>query len=382
MANSSRQEKPEKPYPQFPLFPHATGRWAKKIRGKLHYFGKWADSEAALAKFLDQKDELFAGRTPRANSSGLTVEYLCNRFLMAKEAQRDAGDIRPTTFGDYFSTCKDLLVALGKRRLVSDLQADDFEALRKSLAARYGPHSLSREVQHIRTLFKYGYESGLIDQPMRYGPTFKRPAKRIMRAHRQKSGPLMFEAAELRKLIETIDQPLKAMIFLGINCGFGNTDCGTLPLSALDLETGWVNFPRPKTAVERRCPLWPETIEALREAIALRPKPKTDAYDNLVFITKYGGAWAKQTSDSPVAKEFRKLLDNLKLHRPRLGFYALRHTFETIGGESRDQVAVNHIMGHADQSMSAHYRERISDERLQDVAKIVRTWLFDTKETK
>ena len=70
-----------------------------------------------------------------------------------------------------------------------------------------------------------------------------------------------------------------------------------------------------------------------------------------------------------MAKEFRKLVERSigqqqsgakkrriklpgKIHRPGLGFYAFRHTFETIGGESRDQVAVNHIMGHADVSMA------------------------------
>jgi hypothetical protein len=60
----------------------------------------------------------------------------------------------------------------------------------------------------------------------------------------------------------------------------------------------------------------------------------------------------------------------------------LRHTFETIGGESRDQPAVDHIMGHAPQAndMSAVYREKISDERLRAVVQRVHTWLFGTQE--
>jgi hypothetical protein len=42
---------PAKPTPDFPLFPHGNGQWAKKFKGKLEYFGPWADPEAALATF-------------------------------------------------------------------------------------------------------------------------------------------------------------------------------------------------------------------------------------------------------------------------------------------------------------------------------------------
>jgi integrase len=367
--------KPSKPYPDFPLFAHAAGYWAKKIRGKLHYFGPWADSDAALAKYLEQKDALHAGRKPREATGGTTVKDLANAFLNAKQALVDAGELAPRTWAEYKQTTDLLVARFGKSRLVADLGRDDFADLRKALAKRLGPVALGNEIQRVRSVFKHAFDDELIDRPVRFGSTFKKPSKRVMRQARNERGAGMFEAEEVRKLLAGATPTLRAMILLGINCGFGNADVGRLPLSALDLDRGWANFPRPKTGIARRCPLWPETVQAIREALLKRPEPKDPADAELVFLTKYGQRWFKGDTDNPLSAEMRKFLDRLGINGRR-NFYALRHTFETVGGESRDQVAVDHIMGHAREDMASAYRERISDERLRAVADHVRAWLF------
>jgi hypothetical protein len=54
-----KPEKPSKPYKGFPLFLHQSGQWAKKVRGKIHYFG--TDAVAAEAKWHKERDDLYAG---------------------------------------------------------------------------------------------------------------------------------------------------------------------------------------------------------------------------------------------------------------------------------------------------------------------------------
>jgi integrase len=383
--------KPNKPHPDFPLFPHATRRWAKKVKGKLHYFGPWDDPQAALKKWLDQKDDLLAGRTPRP-TGGVTVGHLVNRFLTAKKHLVDTSELTPRSFADYYRTGKLVADVFGGRRSVADLSAADFEKLRKTISKTRGPVALGNEITRIRVMFKYAYDADLIPAPVRFGPTFKKPNRLALRKAKNAAGLRMFEAAELRKLLAAAGIPLKAMLLLAANCGYGNNDVGTLPLSALDLKAGWIDFPRPKTAIHRRCWLWPETVAALKAAIEKRPKAIDKAHDGLVFLTRCGAPWSKiadlriecdgdtftvkNSRANPVSRETASALKAAGIDRPGLNFYALRHTFETIGGEGRDQVAVGAIMGHVDASMAGTYRERISDDRLRAVAEHVRSWLL------
>ena len=90
LIERSSTGKPAKPYDDFPLFPHPTKRRAKKIRGKMHYFGHWDDPEGALKTFLDQRDDLYAGRRPRSESDDLDIRESLNRFLTSKQRQLES----------------------------------------------------------------------------------------------------------------------------------------------------------------------------------------------------------------------------------------------------------------------------------------------------
>jgi integrase len=388
MSKSTTKRKPnkagatEKPHPDFPLFPHSRGYWAKKVRGKLHYFGKVSTDPqgvAALQRWLDEKDDLLAGRKPRANREGLTIKALLNHFLTAKKARVDSGEILSQSWDEYHATCKLIEGSFGPDRFVDDLRVEDFQQLRSSMAKRWGPARLTNQIQRVRSVFKYAHDNELIDKPIRFGSEFKKPSAKTMRKERAKKEPRLYQPKELKALLEAASPQIKAMILLGVNAGFGCTDCATLPMRALDLKGGWVNYPRPKTGVSRRCPLWPETIDAIKAAIKHRPDPNDDTLKALVFIGQRGAgfAQAKQTHWL-VSGEMAALLRRLKLHRPGIGFYALRHTFQTLAEEAHDQAAVQSIMGHTPSSndMSAVYRERISDERLKAVTDHVHRWLF------
>ena len=230
--------------------------------------------------------------------------------------------------------------------------------------------SVGNEITRVKTAFRWCHEHRLLSRPMRFGPEFRKPGRRALRKHRREQGKKLFVPAQIRLLLDECGLHLRAMVLLGINCAYGPHDCATLPLSAVDLASGWIDYPRPKTEVDRRCPLWPETVEALRASQERRPEQRSAGYGRF-FVQHSGRPFSNDTGDFSkyfTAVRRRVLSDG--------GFYWLRHTFETVGGGAKDQVAVDAIMGHVDDSMAATYREEIADERLRAVTDHVRDWLY------
>ena len=50
----------------------------------------------------------------------------------------------------------------------------------------------------------------------------------------------MFERAEIQHILKALDWKwaLRTMVLLGINYGFGNAVCASVPQSAMDLKNG------------------------------------------------------------------------------------------------------------------------------------------------
>ncbi len=413
---------PDKPYADFPLFAHQTGRWAKKILGKIRFYGRWGRSAggkvvpvenvkssaaAALKEFQRCWPYHSQGREAPAIDAGeyVTLADLVNSFLSNKKNRLQSGELSAHSFSEYYRTCDKLIESLGRDRRVDDLRPDDFESLRKSMGAGCNLVTLKSKINRARVVFKFAYDSRLIDRPVEFGQSFDRPSTMKLRAAKNASGPNLFSRDELLMILAALEgkpvavpdeaDPVKwpasavmrAMVLLGLNAGFGNTDCANLPQTAVKLESGWIEFPRPKTAIRRRIPLWTETTAAITQAVLQRPEAADPEDSNLCFLTERGTRFVRvQTSKTDedrhvtinsLSRRFEQLLSALKIgQRKGAGFYTLRHIFETIAGGSKDQVAVNAIMGHVDSSMADAYREKIDDDRLRAVVDHVRAWLW------
>ena len=361
------------------LYRHANGQWARRIQGRIYYFGS-GDFEAAYAQYFQQRDAILSGH-PDDRNQNPQLKQLANRFLEVKQQAVDTGALNRRTFLDYRSALEKLLTCMGSTKAVSELNPTSFQRLKESLHRGVSNRTAGNFIRRIRVFVNWVNARELTEKPIRTGPDFRPPSRLVQRredANKERQhGLRMFEPAKIRTLLAAAPVTFRAMILLGLNCGMGNTDCSSLNRSAIDFRTHWLDSPRPKTLIPRKVKLWPETIAAIRTALEPRPAAASPDDEDAVFLTITGRRYVRlQPLNDGIAKEFTKLLEKTDLKRNGLNFYALRHTFQTFADEHGDDTATKLVMGHADNSMSNVYRQRFPEQRLIALSEFVRSQPF------
>jgi integrase len=376
---------------------HRCGSWAKRIRGHLYYFGPVSKPDVALTRLQKDGPDLFAGRTPRPDDAGggAMVADVCNWFLAGRLDLVDSGELRPATWNDYKKHATMICQTLGRTTPAAGIRPDDFARLRRAFARRFCASQLAKAVIIARMIFRWAYDNDKLEAMPKFGSGFRPPDKASRkRSSRQRGGNTIYTADQVLELLtaplalDGNSVHLRAMIYLGINAGFGQEDCATLPLSAVALDApgnGVIRYPRPKTEVDRIVTLWPQTADAMRASLAARPAFK----DDLFFITKYGNPWVrhgvKRTAGvidkvvrvDSISLQFNKLRRELGGGTMRVpSFYRLRKTFITEADGCGDAHAVHRIRGHALPGMSDVYVQRVDLDRIKKVTDHVWRWLF------
>jgi len=379
---------------KLPLFLHASGQWAKKIRGKMHYFGK--DLDAALKRWVEEKDHLLAGVPYRRNDKRQALPELGDRFVADRKHDVTTGELAQRSLDEYIKSIRRLISIVGRECRLEDLSPLDFANIRQKLyepvkrekAIRGGikgrtveqrsPITVGNDIRRLRVFFQWCVDNELTAAP-RYGKNFAATSAKIARKARAAEGTKMLSAHDVHNIIAKASKGLRPIILLAMNAGIGQSDIANWKLNELPSKLSgecWIDLPRRKTGAPRRFLLWKETRDAIKAWLAIRPKPSADAADR-VFLTRDGVAWVRENGgqrDDAVAKSFNKARKAANVKRGT--FYDLRRTFQTIAAETLDFRAVSFIMGHVipENDMPGRYTQAIGDDRIRAVCEHVRKW--------
>ena len=337
---------------KFPLTLHPTGQYCKKIRGKIYYFG--SDKKQAIENYLEQAACLHGSQSnvSRVLNDSMTLKQLCQMYLKYQFTKVQNNAITAGYYNDQIDSLKKLSAFVGYSRLIKEISTLDLQNYKRKLQGRYySNHRLNLHISSLKTLFHWAKKNDILENIPNISAVSR---SKIIHKPRY-----IFTCEEIKTFLKLANTQMKAMIWLGLNCGFGCIDCSQLQWKQLDLEKGRVVLPRGKTGVSRNLPLWPETIKALK---------KVPNKGKLVFYTSRGNPFVrtvykvdadgngKYTTINAISTMFSRLIKKSGLDVPKgTGFYTLRRTAATMAARSGDPFAVQRLLGHANLQMASRY---------------------------
>ena len=355
MSQTRRKTRSDK----FPLTLHPTGQYCKKINGKLYYFG--SGKKQALEKYLGQATWLHGSKEDiqKPKDENMTLKQLCDMYLKYQYSKLQANNLTANHYNEQIGSLNKLMASLGQSSKINKISALDLHNYKRKIQNSHVSVSrLNLHISIMKALFHWARKNDILE----HIPNIDAVSRGKI-VHNEK---FTFDYEQISKLLSAADVKMRAMIWLGLNCGFGCTDCSELKWTDLDFVNARVKLPRKKTGILRDLPLWPETINTLKKV------PKTGV---LVFYTSRknsfvhtivktdGNGNRKYSTQNTITTKFSRLIKKSGFKVPNgTGFYTLRRTAATIAARSGDPFAVQKLLGHADLQMATRYVQDVSKQ--------------------
>lgn len=378
---------------KFPLTVVGSG-YVKTIGGKTRWICGRKTPADALRIFYAKVGKLASGSpipTPaKVEPSAVSVHYILAKWILAREADLNAGKLKPHTFSQYRRSAKRIDEVIGTFK-VDEYMPETTEHLHTELSNRHGADFGRRAVGHWRDCCLYAEERRWC-RPVALGrkivrSILTRPAARVKWT--------LLDKKQIKKLLKAAKaatvgrrddfrqqaEQFHAALLLALNGGYGPTELSEMPKSFVDLSEGVVKGVRGKTGVMHVCPLWPETLEALKLVMAQRPD------DVLLFRTRNGNPWVETrvikegghvvnaTGHDNFKERWKELTKPLGLKVKGQGFYKLRHVHSTTADKFGDDHARRVLVGHALPGATGHY-VHVGEDRLRKLVEFIRQELI------
>jgi integrase len=280
-------------------------------------------------------------------------------YLKYQHSKVLANDLTASHHNEQIGSLNKLMAFLGQNIEINKISTLDLQDYKRMIQKSHvSVCRLNLHISIMKALFHWARKNEILENI----PNIDAVSRGKI-VHHEK---FVFNQEQVNKLLSAADAKMRAMIWLGLNCGFGCTDCAELKWSDLDLVNARVKLPRKKTGILRDLPLWPETIESIEKI------PKIGKF---IFYTSRGNPYmqtlvkpdgngnSKYITLNSITTKFSRLIKKLGLDVPKgTGFYTLRRTAATIAARSGDPFAVQKLLGHADLKMATRYVQDVSKQ--------------------
>ena len=301
------------------------------------------------------------------------------QFLEYQRSYRSHSPLTVSTYRcDLGQFCSWLLGRLGRLPEPNAVTRELIMQWTVTLAG-LAPASVCRKVSVLSSFFSFLADLGeLAANPARRIPLPK-PASRI---------PNAISEEEAQQLIGAAACPFeRAMLLLMLTAGLRRSEVGAIRLEDVKLDDGLL-LVRGKGAKQRMVPLMPQTAQAIRDYLSVRPETdqpyatsrsdenaalrgtslrlrgrrSSAMADEVVFLSPQG----QRLAADYINRTLRRILARSGLAK-RITPHMLRHTFAThLVRNGVDVRTVQELLGHADLETTANYLH--SDTRAKETA--------------